>query len=54
MLSRCPPALAPGGADGTADAARRTAARIADRCTPDQGCSDPRWCDRPAGHADGL
>jgi len=26
---------------------RPAAARIADRCTPDQGCSDPRW----RGHA---
>jgi len=30
------------GAGVTAEVTRRAAARIADRCTPDQGCSDPR------------
>jgi len=31
-----------GGAGVTAEVTRQAAAKIADRCTPDHGCSDPR------------
>jgi len=41
--------LVPARLGVTAEATRPAAARIADRCTPDQGCSDPRWCDPGPG-----